>query len=172
MRRTPGVGVGPNATAQALRRYLVGDPFTTAPTQWGVVYVLHGGFSSTLAAAAAAGATSLSVTAAPIFNDLLLVGTLASTDQTVRVTSVNGAGPYTVGVIPELPSSQASGATVVSANTLDVYLDGTQTLRQTQYLTPGVRYLASYTPAAGDVVFVARGAGPSISDRVVLGKLA
>lgn len=172
MRRAPGVGAGANATAQAFRRYLVGDPFTTAPTQWGVVQALHGGFSSTLAAAASAGATSLSITAAPIVNDLLLVGTLANTDQVVRVTAVNGSGPYTVNIVPELPSSQASGASVVSANTLDVYLDGTQTYAQNVYLTPGVRYLDSYSPTAGDVVLVLRGEGPSTSDRVVVGKLA
>lgn len=160
-----------------MRRYLVGDPFTTAPTQWGVVHAVHGGFSTTLAAAASTGATSLSLNAAPAVNDLLLVGTLASTDQTVRVTAVTGsAAPYTAQVLPELPSSQASGATVVSVKSLDVYLDGTQTYEDTLYLTPGLRYCAGYaggaTPAVGDVVLLSRGVGPSSSDRVVLDRLA
>ncbi len=56
--------------------------------------------------------------------------------------------------------------------TVDVYLDGTQTLSDTAYLTKGIRYLASYTPTVGDGVLVHRGSRRSSSDRVVLGKLA
>lgn len=50
-----------------------------------------------------------------------------------------------------------------SPNTVDLYLDG-----NTATLTPGVRYLASYTPTVGDVVLVSRMG----SDRVVHHKLA
>lgn len=56
--------------------------------------------------------------------------------------------------------------------TLNLYLDGTQTLGNTAYLTRNVRYLASYVPNVGDVVIVQRGKFRSSSDRVVLGKLA
>jgi hypothetical protein len=56
--------------------------------------------------------------------------------------------------------------------TVSVYLDGTQTLNDTNYLTPNIRYLADYYPTVGDVVIVRRGVGLSLTDRVVMGKLA
>lgn len=55
---------------------------------------------------------------------------------------------------------------------VNLYLDGTQTLSDTSYLTNNVRYNASYTPTVGDVVLVARGTGKSSSDRTVILKLA
>ncbi len=54
---------------------------------------------------------------------------------------------------------------------VDLYLDGTQTLSNTAYLTKGVRYLAGYVPTVGDTVIVQRGLKRSASDRVVIGKL-
>lgn len=59
-----------------------------------------------------------------------------------------------------------------SPNTVDLYLDGTQTLNDTAYLTPGVRYVDTYSPTVGDVVVVLRNIGASATDRVVVGKLA
>lgn len=56
--------------------------------------------------------------------------------------------------------------------TVDLYLDGSQTLGDTAYLTKGVRYLSDYFPAVGDVVLVSRGTGGLRSDRVVLQRLA
>lgn len=169
MRRNPG-HVGPNAHAQALRRYLVGDPFLVSPTQWGVVDAVHGSFSSTLYAQANVGTQSIELNAAPVVNDFLLVGTL---EQPIQVTAVSGtAAPYTATLALELPSTQASGAAVVAAKTLDLYLDGSQTLSDPTYLTPGVRYLTSYTPAVNDVVVVLRGQSGLQTDRVVFGRLA
>lgn len=55
---------------------------------------------------------------------------------------------------------------------VDLYLDGSQTLGSTSYLTAKVAYLSSYYPAVGDVVLVRRGQGRSNSDRMVLGKAA
>lgn len=55
---------------------------------------------------------------------------------------------------------------------VDVYLDGTQTLNDTSYLTTGIRYLAGYVPTVGDVVIIQRGLKRSASDRLVLGVLA
>jgi hypothetical protein len=54
---------------------------------------------------------------------------------------------------------------------VDLYLDGTQTLGDTSYLTHAVRYVASYNPAVGDIVLVSRGTGGLRTDRVVLGPL-
>lgn len=62
-------------------------------------------------------------------------------------------GPFQWGVVH---------AVHTGPNTVDLLLDGGATV------TPGVRYLASYTPAAGDVVLVSRMG----SDRVVHHKLA
>lgn len=53
-----------------------------------------------------------------------------------------------------------------SPNTVDVEMDGSN------YTTPGLRYLASYSPTVNDVVMVARMQGASRTARVVLGKLA
>lgn len=63
-------------------------------------------------------------------------------------------GPWQWGVVEAVNTSP-----VASVN---LYLDGSTTV------TPNVRYLSSYTPTAGDTVFVARYG----SDRIVLGKLA
>lgn len=56
--------------------------------------------------------------------------------------------------------------------TVDLYLDGTQTLNDTAYLTPKVRYDASTVLYVNDVVLVYRGTNHHSSDRVVLLKLA
>lgn len=53
-----------------------------------------------------------------------------------------------------------------SPNTVDVYMDGASTL------TPGVRYLSTYTPTVGDVVVVGRMQAQSRTARFVIGKLA
>lgn len=53
-----------------------------------------------------------------------------------------------------------------SPNTVDLYLDGASSL------TPGVRYLASYSPTVGDVVLVGRHITGAGQDRFVFGKLA
>lgn len=55
--------------------------------------------------------------------------------------------------------------------TVNLYLDGSQTLNDTAYLTPNVAYLSTYVPVVGDTVLVHRGVGRSSSDRVVIGKL-
>ena len=57
-------------------------------------------------------------------------------------------------------------ATHTSPNTVDVYMDGSTNL------TPGVRYLSTYTPTVGDVVLVVRMQGASRTGRAVVGKLA
>lgn len=49
-----------------------------------------------------------------------------------------------------------------SPNTVDLHLDGSTTV------TPGIRYVKSYTPTVGDTVLVGRYG----SDRFVLGVLA
>jgi len=168
LRRNPGV-TGPAKTAQALRLHLVGDPFLTAPHQWGVVHAVHGATSTVLYAQATPGATSIQTTAAPVVNDLLLLGSL---QVGLQVVSVSGsAAPFTVDLKRQVPSVVAKGAAVTAMHTLDVYFDGTQHKTAT-YLTVGVRYLSTYTPTAGDVVVAIRGTGNLASDRVILGKLA
>ena len=151
-----------------MRRSLVGNPFTDGPWQWGVIDTVHGSYSSTLAAAAAVGATSLSLTASPSVNDYLIVGA----NIALRVISVTGTGPYTADIASEITTAEASSTAVTAIKTCDVYLDGTQTLSDTAYLTPGVRWLVSYTPTANDVVIVARGTGGLRSDRLILGTVA
>ena len=165
MRRNPGVGSSPAALAHTMRRHLVGDPFLVGPYQWGVVHAIHGSYSSTLAGAASVGDQTLSLTAEPSVNDFLLVGT----NTPLRVTAVSGSGPYTATLAVQVGVAEASGAAVTAMKTCDLYLDGSQTLADTTYLTPGVRWLQSYTPTAGDVVFVARGTGGLQSDRLILG---
>lgn len=168
MRRNPGVGSSPAAVAHVLRRNLVGDPFVVAPYQWGVVHAVHGSYSSTLYAAASAGSQTVELQAAPSVNDLLLVGT----NPPLRVTAVTGsAAPYTATVYPAVATAEASGTAVTAAHTCDVYFDGTQN-SGSAYLTVAVRYLASYTPAVGDVVVAARGASGLATDRLILGKPA
>lgn len=66
-------------------------------------------------------------------------------------------GPWQWGTVHAVNASPA---------TVDVYLDGSSSL------TPGLRYLSSYVPSVGDVVFVARGTGGLNTDRVVLGPCA
>ncbi|MHB2029661.1 MAG: hypothetical protein ACYCPT_12715 [Acidimicrobiales bacterium] len=55
---------------------------------------------------------------------------------------------------------------------VDVYLDGTQNMNNTAFLTTGIRYLDGYDPVVGDGVVLIRGTNKSVSDRTVLGKLA
>lgn len=62
-------------------------------------------------------------------------------------------GPFQWGVVHKVNANP---------NTVDLLLDGASTV------TPGVRYLGSYTPTVGDVVYVSRMG----SDRVVHHKLA
>lgn len=65
--------------------------------------------STTLAAAASAGATTVSSTAS------VAVGNFVNIDGEVRkVTAVSGAGPYTLTLISALSSAHASGAAVTS----------------------------------------------------------
>ncbi len=78
MRRDPG-HTGPNAFANALRHALIPDPFLASWQQWGHVWAVHGSYSSTLAAAATQGATSIDLSAAPSVNDFLLIGSFSST---------------------------------------------------------------------------------------------
>lgn len=174
MRRAPGVGGGAGAVALTMRRSLVKDPFVFGHDQWAVVDAVHGGFSSTLTAAALVGASTVDVAAAPTVNDYLVIGTLIGPPPTaLQVTAVSGSGPYTVTLAQELPVGQSSGAAVSSLHTLDLYLDGTAALSDTTYLTTGVRYLdTGWTPTAGQYVYVLRGAGDRRSDRVVVGPLA
>ena len=72
-------------------------------------------------------------------------------------------GPYQWGVVENINTGPPS---------VDLYLDGTQTLSDTAYLTKGVRYLSDYRPTVGDVVLVARGTGGLKTDRVVIQRLA
>lgn len=139
----------------------------TSAYQWGTVSAVHGYFSSTLASAASAGATSISTVAAPSLNALLLIGTLASgpNAQAIEVLGVSGSGPYDVALAQELSASQVSGASVTDVPTVDLYLDGAS------YLTTGVRHLGSYSPQVNDVTAVARGQGGLSSDRFALGSL-
>lgn len=65
--------------------------------------------------------------------------------------------PYQWGTVTAISSD--------GSNTISVELDGATTA------TTGVRYLATYNPAVGDVVFVSRGTSGR-TDRVVAGKLA
>lgn len=165
MRRNPGVGNSPAALAHAMRRHLVGDPFLVGPWQWGVVNAVHGSYSSTLAAAASVGDQTLSLTATPAVNDFLLLGA----NPPLWVTDVTGSGPYTATLAVQVQTAEASGTAVTAMKTADLYLDGTQTLSDTTYLTPGIRWLQSYTPTVNDVVMVARGTGGLQSDRLILG---
>lgn len=169
MRRNPGVGNSPSAVAHAMRRHLVGDPFVAGPWQWGVIDAVHGSFSSSLSAGAAVGDTTLSLGAAPAVNSLLLLGS----NPPLGVESVSGsAAPYTATLKTEVAVAEASATAVTDMKTADIYLDGTQTLNNTDYLTVGLRWLVSYTPAVGDVVIVARGTGGLRSDRLILGTVA
>jgi hypothetical protein len=170
------VGNSPNSVAQALRRQLKGNPFLTSQVQWGVVAAVHGAFSSTLAAAAAVGTQQIQTNAAPPVNELLLIGTITTG---IRVLQVLGSSaPYTVTLSTALPVAQANSAAVQGMATVDLYLNASQNnvLPSGQpnpaFLTPGVRYLSTYSPTVGDSVVVLRGIGGMASDRFVLGKLA
>ena len=55
---------------------------------------------------------------------------------------------------------------------VDLYLDGSQTLKDTKYLTPKIRYNAGLAPYVGDVLLVYRGNNHHSSDRIAVLKLA
>lgn len=75
------------------------DNLGTAPT------------ATTLAAAATAGATSVSLTGSVVANDAIVIGS-GHTQETHIVASVTGAGPYTATLTYPLVYAQASGTTV------------------------------------------------------------
>jgi hypothetical protein len=81
------------------------------------------------------------------------------------------AAPFQWGVVAAFTSTPPL--------TCDVHLNGTQNTIQGNKLlgtdaalTRGIRYLASYSPAVGDLVFIAHTTGGLRSDRVILGPLA
>lgn len=165
-----------NRTARKLREHL-GQPkqYTHGPWQWVYVEAVHAPRSTTLSAAAAAGALSITTAASIEANAQIIVGN----GGPVEVQSVSGSGPYTVTLSGRgVPNAQNSGATVRVLATVDLYLDGWQNPPQnlpsgvSQTLTTGIRYLSSYPPLAGHVVLLARGTGLQRSDRVVMGVLA
>jgi hypothetical protein len=54
--------------------------------------------------------------------------------------------------------------------TVDLYLNGSQNMGSTTYLTTGVKYLAPYVPTVGDVVLIQRGSEKLRTSRMILGK--
>ncbi len=176
MRRPPG-GEGVNGLAQALRRQLVPNPFLGSSSQWGRVKGIHGSFTSTLYAAASLGTQSVELNAAPSINDYLIIG---ASLPACRVTAVSGsAAPYTATLATPLATAEASGATVTTLSTVDVYLDQSDGnlsggVPDPAYLTYGLAYICYYTPVLEDYVIIWRsemstGAG---SDRIVMGRRA
>lgn len=74
-----------------------------------------GAVSTTLSAAAAAGATTISTVASVAVGTVLQIGT-GATAETRTTTAVAGAGPYTV-TVPALTYAHASGESAVSVTT-------------------------------------------------------
>lgn len=106
-------------------------------------------------------------------------GAVSGSQPAAQVLAVSGSGPYTATVRPlQVGYTAPDGAAVTALKTLDAYLDGSNNhlladgSPDPAFLTAGLRYLASYTPAVGDVVAVARGPGGLVSDRFVLCSLA
>ena len=155
--------------AHLLRANVVGHPTLASPTQWGLVSAVHqASDETTLAAAAAAGALTIQTNGPLTPNAQVFVD---GATQAIAVTALSGTqAPYTVTLQTPLLANASSGATVRVANTVDLYLDGTQNLGDEAYLTPGVRFYDSFAPEVGDVVQVLRGTGASATDRVCAGR--
>lgn len=100
------------------------------------------GFSTTLAAAASVGDTTISLTAAPQPGDFLSIGVGSSTNEDVFVTTVSGSGPYTVGIqnagqyTGGIKTARASGVAVAGQGTIDGTHPSTQVYIDT--MTPPV----------------------------------
>lgn len=168
-------GSGPHGLAQAMRRNLSVSPFQNDTIQWGIVAGVHGSTNTTLTSAASVGdgtlASPLYMAAAPLVNDLLVIGPAPSPSPAPRVTSVTGtSSPYSVTITPNLTIAQASGATVTALPTLDVYLNGAQNPTPASALTWGVRYFyGSQAPSVGQTIPFMRGIGGLQTDRFGLG---
>ena len=128
MNRPPAPG-SPHSLAHALRRGLSPKPFNDDTVQWGIVAAVHGSTSTMLTTAASEGDAMIYTAAAPMVNDLLVVGSFptgALPSVTPHVTAVTGSGPYTVSITPGMPTTQSTGASVTALPTIDVYLNGAQ----------------------------------------------
>ena len=161
--------VNSSQVAHLLRTNVVGHPTLNSQTQWGIVAAVHrASDETTLAAAAAAGALTIQTNGPLTPNAQVFVD---GATQATAVTALSGTqAPYTVTLQTPLLAAAPSGATVRVANTVDLYLDGTQNLGDEAYLTPGVRFYDSFVPEVGDVVHVLRGTGASATDRVCAGR--
>ena len=133
--------------------------------QWGLVQAVHGTYASTLATNASLRSDQISLNDPPALNAFLV---FPGVPGSFRVTAVSGD---LATIVPSLPQDVPSGTAVADLPTLDVYPDGSQHTNNPAYLMPGLRWLASYVPTAGDVVLIRRGQGLSSSDRLVLGKV-
>jgi hypothetical protein len=123
-----------------------------------------------LTSAASAGDTTIYTAAAPIVNDMLVLGSLPV--HAVRVTGVTGSGPYTVTIAPGVATAYTTGTSVTALPTIDVYLNGAQNPTPASALTWGIRYYYGVNaPALGDVIPLFRGIGGLQSDRFGLGPL-
>jgi Glycine rich protein len=158
----------PHSLAQALRRGLATRPFSEDTIQWGIVAAVHGSTNTMLTSAASAGDTTIYTAAAPLVNDLLVIGDTPTTTAP-RVTAVTGSGPYTVSVQPELPATLTTGTSVTALPTIDVYLNGAQNPTPASSLTWGIGIAYGTTPpAVGSVIPLFRGIGGLKSDRFAL----
>ena len=140
MNRPPAPG-SPHSLAHALRRGLSPKPFNDDTVQWGIVAAVHGSTSTMLTTAASEGDVTIYTAAAPMVNDLLVVGSFptgALPSVTPHVTAVSGSGPYTVSILPGMPTTQSSGASVIALPTIDVYLNGAQNPTPASSLTWGI----------------------------------
>ena len=116
MNRPPAPG-SPHSLAHALRRGLSPKPFNDDTVQWGIVAAVHGSTSTMLTTAASEGDAMIYTAAAPMVNDLLVVGSFPTGSPppvTPHVTAVTGSGPYTVSITPGMPTTQSTGASVTA----------------------------------------------------------
>ncbi|MDE2096448.1 MAG: hypothetical protein KGL39_04320 [Patescibacteria group bacterium] len=171
------MGFNTNNTARKMRAALVPKAHFASQWEWAYVAAVHARTTTTLAAAASPGDTSIQTNASISANAHIIVGS----GGPVVVGTVTGTGPYVITLkARSVPNAALLGATVYVLATVDVYLAGWQNppknlpasvAAQNQLLT-GVRYDASYTPAVGHTVMLSRGVGMQRSDRVVQGRCA